>query len=134
MFYHVRTTRDEIAQTRAFRAPRPSVPDPAKRESVDMNGADASKAVTAATPQLATAGNAVQPPSGVASTLSTDPLKHSSEVIEEVFQCLKTAFPLLVISLDSMVENLRGGLKYSAEDEAYHHISMLVNDAIQVIL
>jgi transformation/transcription domain-associated protein len=56
------------------------------------------------------------------------------EYVEEVVQLLKTAFPLLVLSLETIVDQVAGKFKSSSEEDTYRHICMLLSDALQVQL
>lgn len=55
-----------------------------------------------------------------------------SEHIDEVVQILKTAFPLLILSMESMVEQLNSRFKASQDENTYRFISMLLQEALQV--
>ena len=57
-----------------------------------------------------------------------------SEHIDEVVQILKTAFPLLILSMESMVEQLNSRFKSSQDENTYRFISMLLQEALQVRL
>jgi transformation/transcription domain-associated protein len=54
------------------------------------------------------------------------------DYVEEVVQLLKTAFPLLVLSLETIVDQVAGKFKSSSEEETYRHLCMLISDALQV--
>jgi transformation/transcription domain-associated protein len=54
------------------------------------------------------------------------------EYVEEVVQILKTAFPLLILSMETMVDQILQRFKAPPEEEIYRLISMLLQDAIQV--
>ncbi len=47
-------------------------------------------------------------------------------------QILKTAFPLLILTLETVVEHIAQRFKASAEEEIYRLICMLLQDAMQV--
>jgi transformation/transcription domain-associated protein len=53
--------------------------------------------------------------------------------IEEVNQILKTAFPLLILCMETLVDQINSHFKTSGEDEVYRLICMLMQDGIQVI-
>lgn len=59
-------------------------------------------------------------------------LRQAWTYLDEVVQILKTAFPLLILSLETMVEQLNTRFKATPEEEAYRLMSMLLHDAIQV--
>jgi transformation/transcription domain-associated protein len=54
------------------------------------------------------------------------------DYVEEVVQLLKTAFPLLVLSLETIVDQVAGKFKSSSEEDTYRHLCMLLSDALQV--
>lgn len=59
-------------------------------------------------------------------------LRQSWEYIEEVVQILKTAFPLLILSLETMVDQIAQRFKATPEEEIYRLVCMLLQDAINV--
>lgn len=61
-------------------------------------------------------------------------IRTSWEHMEEIVQILKTAFPLLVLTLETMVEQILLKFKPSVEEEIYRHICMLLGEALQVCL
>lgn len=60
------------------------------------------------------------------------PARQSWEYAEEVVQILKTAFPLLILSMETMVEQITLRFKATAEEEVYRLVCMLLQDAMQV--
>ena len=52
--------------------------------------------------------------------------------IEEVGQILKTAFPLLIMSLETIVDQVMQRFKATPEEEIYRLVCMLLQDAVQV--
>lgn len=54
--------------------------------------------------------------------------------IEEVGQILKTAFPLLIMSLETVVDQIMQRFKATPEEEIYRLVCMLLQDAVQVSL
>ena len=59
-------------------------------------------------------------------------IRQGWEYIDEVVQILKTAFPLLILSMETMVDQILQRFKAPPEEEIYRLISMLLQDAIQV--
>ncbi|KAF9222005.1 FAT-domain-containing protein [Gyrodon lividus] len=53
------------------------------------------------------------------------------EHVDEVVQILKTAFPLLILSMETMVDQILQRFKAPPEEEIYRLIGMLLQDAIQ---
>jgi transformation/transcription domain-associated protein len=58
--------------------------------------------------------------------------RQSWEYIDEVVNILKTAFPLLVLSLETVCEQFTRRFKQTPEEEQYRIICILCTDAIQV--
>lgn len=61
------------------------------------------------------------------------PVARSSwDLVEEVVQILKTAFPLLILTLETVVEQILQRFKGSPEEEIYRLTCMLLQDAMTV--
>ncbi|KAG6332834.1 hypothetical protein ID866_6255 [Astraeus odoratus] len=58
-------------------------------------------------------------------------IRQAWEHVEEVVQILKTAFPLLILSMETLVDQLLQRFKATPEEEIYRLIGMLLQDAIQ---
>lgn len=65
---------------------------------------------------------------------SYPPMRQGWEQVDEVVQILKTAFPLLILSMETMVEQINQRFKATPEEEIYRLICMLLQDAVQVCL
>lgn len=52
--------------------------------------------------------------------------------VEEITGALKTNYPLLILSLETMVEQISHKFKQGPEEDVYRNICMLMQDAIQV--
>jgi len=65
-------------------------------------------------------------------TVTSYPMRQPWEYIEEVVQILKTASPLLILSMETMVDQISHRFKATPEEEIYRLICMLLQDAIQV--
>jgi transformation/transcription domain-associated protein len=59
-------------------------------------------------------------------------VRQPSDAVDEVVQMLKTAFPLLILSMETFVENINQRFKPTPEEEIYRYVCMLLQDAIQV--
>ncbi|KDQ64542.1 hypothetical protein JAAARDRAFT_28186 [Jaapia argillacea MUCL 33604] len=59
------------------------------------------------------------------------PQRQTWEYVEEVVAILKTAFPLLVLSLETLVDQINQRFKPGPEEEIYRFTCMLLQDAIQ---
>ena len=71
----------------------------------------------------------VKPEAGAAAV----PLRGAWDHIEEVNQILKTAFPLLILCMETLVDQINSHFKVSGEEDIYRLICMLMQDAIQVM-
>ena len=58
--------------------------------------------------------------------------KQDHEYVDEVVAILKTAFPLLVLTLETMVDQFNVKFKPTPEEEIYRFTFMLLQDGIQV--
>jgi transformation/transcription domain-associated protein len=72
------------------------------------------------------------PLQGSADNTQAYPIRQPWEYIEEIVQILKTASPLLILSMETMVEQIHHKFKATQEEEIYRLTNMLLNDAIQV--
>jgi len=123
------------AQVSANTARRISSEQP-QRENSESAQMDGSTPVTSApTGQDQSAGNAM--PITLPSNVSLpDPTpaqpRQASEHVDEILQTLKTTFPLLILSLETMVDQIHHKFKPSPDEEVYRNICMLLSDAVQV--
>lgn len=58
--------------------------------------------------------------------------RQSWDLVDEIVQILKTAFPLLILTLETVIEQIAQRFKASSEEEIYRLICMLLQDAMQV--
>jgi transformation/transcription domain-associated protein len=52
--------------------------------------------------------------------------------VEEIVQIVKTAFPLLILSMETLIDQLSTRFKASPEEELYRYLCALLFDAVQV--
>ena len=72
-------------------------------------------------------------PSNVGAAADGTPYPRQAwEHVDEILQTLKTTFPLLILSLETMVDQIHHKFKLSPEEEVYRTICMLISEAIQV--
>ncbi|KZT26868.1 FAT-domain-containing protein [Neolentinus lepideus HHB14362 ss-1] len=62
------------------------------------------------------------------------PMRQSWEYIEEIVNILKTAFPLLILSLETLVDQINQRFKASPEEDIYRFVCMLLLDGINTYL
>lgn len=68
---------------------------------------------------------------GQTSTPSTGGIRQPWEYVDEIMGILKTAYPLLALSLESLVDQINHRFKCSADEDAYRLVIALLNDGIQ---
>jgi transformation/transcription domain-associated protein len=88
--------------------------------------------ITPATAQNTGATPSTQNAPGASDTQPTYVVRQSWEHVDEVVQILKTAFPLLILSMETMVDQILQRFKATPEEEIYRLICMLLLDAVQV--
>lgn len=92
-----------------------------------------SSAGPAASSQLAQApggkSNGTQSPRPLGSMQNRQPWEH----VDEIMAILKTAYPLLALSMETMVDQIQQRFKCQADEDAYRLIVALLNDGVQYI-
>lgn len=81
-----------------------------------------------------TSGSVQQSParsSAIADTAAQHVPTRQPDYVEEVVQILKTAFPLLILSMETMVDNISSRFRASSDEEIYRLTCVLLADAIQ---
>ncbi|KAJ7498882.1 hypothetical protein FB451DRAFT_1427318, partial [Mycena latifolia] len=136
LFFQLRTTREEVMQRKAALArAQAASADPSRQpEAVAVAAAVAASGGDHPMP-AATDDSQNQRPAPVngghaAADVGNYP-RQASDYVEEVVQLLKTAFPLLVLSLETIVDQVAGKFKSSSEEDTYRHLCMLISDALQ---
>jgi transformation/transcription domain-associated protein len=135
LFFHLRTTREDLisAKRQAQAASRiqsgassANEPDVGNQNSSKIDhdpslrsGADASTSSNS---------DGLKAPENTI----TFPGQRSWEYVEEVVNMLKTAFPLLILSMETTVDQISHRFKATQEEEIYRLICMLLQDAMQV--
>ncbi|OZJ06116.1 hypothetical protein BZG36_01053 [Bifiguratus adelaidae] len=61
-------------------------------------------------------------------------LTHPWDLVDDIMSKLKTAFPLLALTMETMIDQLLQKMKPQAEEDIYRLIVALYNDAIQQML
>jgi transformation/transcription domain-associated protein len=79
-------------------------------------------------------GTAAAPPAaGNAATDAAGQRKPPWELTEEIMSALKTAFPLLALSMETMVDQIQKHFKCPPDEDAYRLIVALLNDALAYV-
>ncbi|KAM6495848.1 hypothetical protein JOM56_008554 [Amanita muscaria] len=152
VFYQMRTAREEMQMIRKAAAARAAslgqtLPEMTRRVSTDQPMKDATEAVMnepSATPNAhqhaidsgqtdrSQAAPAQSSPNGQAPMENTTAQHRQPwEYVDEILQVLKTSFPLLILSLETMIDQIQHKFKLSPEEEIYRNICMLIQDAAQ---
>ncbi|GLB33849.1 putative PI3 PI4-kinase family protein [Lyophyllum shimeji] len=140
LFYQLRTTREEMQLMRknqeklqAVRAAQANAAsaDSARRDAGDSTtgeptAAQAQVAATSSHPSAEASHPAVAPAPDTPS-----PPRQPSEYVDDVLNVLKTSFPLLILSLETMVDQISHKFKLTADEEIYRNICLLLQDAVQ---
>lgn len=61
------------------------------------------------------------------------PKKHPWDHVEEVMNILKTAFPLLALSMETMLDQIQKNFKCPPDEDAYRLIVALLNDGLSYV-
>lgn len=73
-------------------------------------------------------GTTSQPPVSAQQKIPPTPLEH----VDEIINILKTAFPLLALMMEKMVDHISIRAKPNSEEDIYRFFAALLNDAMQV--
>ena len=93
---------------------------------LDPNGSQTSL------PSTENAQSAAAPQNGQQFVVDSAVHRPTWDCVEELVQNLKTSFPLLILSLETLVDQIITRFKPNHEEDIYRHISMLLQDALQV--
>ncbi|TCD69680.1 hypothetical protein EIP91_006697 [Steccherinum ochraceum] len=143
LFFHLRTTKDDMMavkrqaahlaaqqQAKANQAADAVKrdPDTAMQDATDTKPHDDSNASSTGAVNQGQPGapNPQQPGDN-----PQYPIRQSWEYVEEVVQILKTAFPLLIMSMETIVEQINSRLKPGVDEDIYRLMCMLLQDAVQ---
>lgn len=131
VFYQLRTHREEMVLARRQYMLRAQTQAAMQAEAAKRANAETNGDVTMA--DGTTDGNAPNPPQPqVLPEFPPGFPRAAFEHTEEIMQVLKTAFPLLILSLETMIDQINHKFKPSPEEDVYRNICMLMQDAIQV--
>jgi transformation/transcription domain-associated protein len=103
----------------------PSVGDTAKT----------SPAASQPNPEVAHGPSSAGQPPPVQPTNDTTPAqpKQPWEYVDEILNVMKTGHPLMILTIETMVDQILQRFKATSEEEIYRLICMLLGDAVQVI-
>lgn len=103
----------------------PSRPGTANGESAANGNSD--------TPKLKQEANGQTQPNGEVERPQREPLKKPWEYADEIMAGLKTAFPLLALSMETMTDQIQKNFKCPPDEDAYRLIVALLNDGLAYI-
>ncbi|KIK68099.1 hypothetical protein GYMLUDRAFT_36928 [Collybiopsis luxurians FD-317 M1] len=135
LFFHLRTTREEVLSTKRLvsRPPVPQAQTTAARSSEssppNTSGNDATGPSPNPTPADNSQGSGSQ--SGQQFVIDSAVHRPTWDCVEELVQNLKTSFPLLILNLETLVDQIINRFKPTHEEDIYRHICMLLQDALQ---
>ncbi|KAF9075762.1 FAT domain-containing protein [Rhodocollybia butyracea] len=138
LFFHLRTTREEVLTAKRM-VPRPSASQaqPAARttseSSASTNGNDVPSTDGTSNAQPS-ADNSQGTAAQNGQQFIVDPAavhRPTWDCVEELVQNLKTSFPLLILNLETLVDQIINRFKPTHEEDIYRHICMLLQDALQ---
>lgn len=72
-------------------------------------------------------------PGAEAISSTSNAIRRSWEYVEEIMGILKTAYPLLALSLESLVDQINQRFKCTADEDAYRLGVALLNDGVQYL-
>ncbi|KZT74387.1 FAT-domain-containing protein [Daedalea quercina L-15889] len=135
LFFHLRTTKEDLnlarhqaakaAAVAAHRAAAQSRADGSHDGTPDANGDVKMNDETSASAHQSPSRS-----SATADTATSQITRQSPDYVEEVVQILKTAFPLLILSMETMVDNIQSRFRASSEEEIYRLTCVLLGDAV----
>ncbi|RXW24667.1 hypothetical protein EST38_g1146 [Candolleomyces aberdarensis] len=143
IFYQLRTSREEmhlLKRAMTARAAQAALVEARRTNpdaSTDVTMADGTATNVGTSGEASTQASntsgpsaANQPPAPAVELPPGFP-RGAYEHVEEIMQVLKTAFPLLILSLETMVDQIQHKFKLSPEEEVYRNVCMLMQDATQ---
>lgn len=103
------------------------VDDPAKKSSDNGEPSRAESDVKQNT-------SPAMPPSQPVTDAAPIQIKQPWDYIDEILAIMKTGHPLLVLTIETMVDQVLQRFKANGEDEVYRLVCMLLGEAVQVRL
>ncbi|KND93972.1 Transcription-associated protein 1 [Tolypocladium ophioglossoides CBS 100239] len=115
-------------------ASRPGTANGSDATQVKTEGSEAN-AASYATPVLTTSAALTPAPNGQGQDQQSGQSQKRPpwELTEEIMSVLKTAFPLLALSMETMVDQIQKHFKCPPDEDAYRLIVALLNDALTYV-
>lgn len=153
LFFQLRTTREELLSKKKQAEQRQALKDrqaaqqgksaSPERPKDEASSSSSSRPGTASG-ELTANGNAGPPKlkqesngqvstNGEGGRPQKEPLKKPEEYADEIMAGLKTAFPLLALSMETMTDQIQKNFKCPPDEDAYRLIVALLNDGLAYI-
>jgi transformation/transcription domain-associated protein len=156
LYCHLRTTREDMsvlkkthdlkeAKEKAARAKQSGQGSPAQKQgSSDRPGSSASanrptsandeaKPAASGTPNGSAKAEGQGSPSANGADATPAPPRKPWDHVEEISAILKTAFPLLALSMETMLDQIQKNFKCPPDEDAYRLIVALLNDGLSYV-
>ncbi|KAF2204446.1 hypothetical protein GQ43DRAFT_387954 [Delitschia confertaspora ATCC 74209] len=78
-------------------------------------------------------GNSQGTPNGTAAPANVLPVKKPWDHVEDIMAILKTAFPLLALSMETMLDQIQKNFRCPPDEDAYRLIVALLNDGLSYV-
>ena len=135
-----RQQQEQAAKARANQVKtQPQTPPPlvgqtdTSQDGASDGAADASRQASSSAEDASQQAQAIRGnPNGMRPDVKPKFASQGYEVADEVGQIMKTAFPLLIMSLETISDTLLSKFKPSNEEETYRLISLLMSEALNV--
>ncbi|GAA6030453.1 hypothetical protein JCM8097_009114 [Rhodosporidiobolus ruineniae] len=125
LFFQLRTTRDDLGMAR-----RQHQLQEAARLAAQKRAAEAAAANGEAPPEGADGSPALGPDGQPVSTPGASQPRQPWDYVDEIMAVLKTAFPLLALSMEMIVDQISSRFKPTPDEDIYRLISALLADAL----
>ena len=140
LFFQLRTTREELATKKKSAdmkaaAKHQQSPQQGKSSSPDHSSRPGTangevKTEEPKSPKTKQESNGDTEMNGVQQTPPREPLKKPWEYADEIMSTLKTAFPLLALSMETMTDQIQKNFKCPPDEDAFRLIVALLNDGL----
>jgi transformation/transcription domain-associated protein len=131
LFFQLRTIREDLAIAKRQHAQATARMAAANR-AAEANAAAAAGEAPSGDGSTSTAGGEQGHLAPPAPPSAPNGHRHPWEYVDEIMSILKTAFPLLALSMEMIVDQVSTRFKPSPDEDIYRLISALLNDGLQV--
>jgi transformation/transcription domain-associated protein len=124
LHFHLRTTKEEMAPAKKADQAQQQKQESKKEE-------EAKKEDKMETDQEEKGGKTEEPEKNTSGT-ANETKRQPWQYVDELMTMLKTAFPLLALSMETMIDQMINKLKPTMDEDIYRLIVALLNDGVQV--